>query len=55
MESGRMQLMPGLVHAENLPTPMGRVDIETIDGSRCLTGRWRDAAPRVEVIEAPTD
>jgi len=55
MESGRMQLMPGLVHAENLPTPMGRVDIETIDGKRRLTGRWRAAAPRVEVVEPSTD
>jgi hypothetical protein len=51
MEPRRVQVLPGIRHAENLPTPFGRVDIETIDGQRQLIGRWRGGAPRVEVVE----
>ena len=49
----RIKLMPGVAHAENLPTPFGRVDIETTDGQRHLIGRWRSTAPRVEVVDSP--
>jgi len=49
-ESRRLRLMPGLEHAENLPTPYGRVDVEAGEGGRVVIGRWRGSPPRVEVV-----
>ncbi|MBO84860.1 MAG: hypothetical protein CL927_05850 [Deltaproteobacteria bacterium] len=51
VSSGRLQLLPGIVEAENLPTPFGRVDVETMGEERRMVGRWRGKAPRLEVCD----
>lgn len=48
---GRIVLLPGLAAARDLPTPHGRIDVETgDDGVRRVQGRWRDTPPEVVVL-----
>ena len=51
VSSRRLRLMPGLVEAENLPTPFGRVDVESDDQGRRMMGRWRGNPPRLDVLD----
>ncbi|MEC7949440.1 MAG: hypothetical protein VX265_17870, partial [Myxococcota bacterium] len=51
---GRLVLLPGIAAARNLPTPHGRIDIETTeDGARRVQGRWRGTPPEVLVLQGP--
>lgn len=48
---GRLVLLPGLASARDLPTPHGRIDVETgDDGVRRVEGRWRGTPPEVVVL-----
>ena len=52
---GRVSVMPGLVRANDLPTPFGRIDVQTDeDGQRIVVGRWQGRPPRVFVVETGT-
>ena len=51
VSSRRLRLMPGLVEAENLPTPFGRVDVERDEQERRMVGRWRGNPPRLDVLD----
>ena len=49
---GRLVLLPGVLGARDLPTPHGRIDIESDDaGLRRVQGRWRGPAPEVLVLQ----
>lgn len=48
---GRIVILPGLLAAVDLPTPHGRIDVETRDdGTRRVQGRWRGTPPEVVVL-----
>lgn len=52
VRNGRLTVLPGIASASDLPTPMGRVDIETeSDGRIRVYGRWRGTAPELNVIQ----
>ena len=49
---GRLTVLPGIVQAHDLPTPMGRVDIETdAEGQIRVYGRWRGTAPELKIYQ----
>jgi len=48
---GRLRVLPGVWAARDLPTPFGRIDIESdASGQRTVVGRWSGPAPQVEVV-----
>ena len=49
---GRLVLLPGVLGARDVPTPHGRIDVETdASGRRRVQGRWRGTPPEVMVLE----
>jgi len=46
----RLKVLPGIEEAHDLPTPFGRIDVETHGGKRKLVGRWWGQPPAVEVV-----
>jgi hypothetical protein len=49
---GRVVILPGLVRARDLPTPYGRIDVETLeDGRQRVQGRWKGTPPEVVVVD----
>lgn len=45
---GRLILLPGIRSVRDLPTPLGRVDIDRLpDGGVRVQGRWRGPSPEV--------
>lgn len=46
----RLVVLPGVAEAVDLPTPFGRIDLRRgADGAPQLVGRWRGAAPPVQL------
>ena len=52
VRNGRLTVLPGIASASDLPTPMGRVDIETESSGRIrVYGRWRGTAPELDIVQ----